>query len=412
MNISIVTTIVDYTLRHSIAKKRIRIIEHRCVIMPNLQQFLKQLRTVEIPRLIKQSVSNLNIVCGNESADFDSVACAISYAYFEHAKSAQNVYVPIINIPKEDLMMRRDIMFTLNKLDISQDLLFFREDLMEYNKQFSTINAVIVDHNELPKPTKQLITDVIGIIDHHADKQLYPNANPRIITVTGSCSSLVTNFWSKNLESNKYHEALNDCAPLLISAGLLDTANMKYKVENPDVEAFKHYGDLNIPLFTQFDSAFRELRSAKDNIDGLTVKQLIRKDYKEYDLIPKSLESKKLNFGVTSIVEPVEELFKRFNSKDNFFNSCYKYREEYDLDCLVLLTSWNDPKEGRFRRELIIIPKDGLYDTVENLCNNAPKLELKVLDKESQKFVVYEQFDLSSSRKRIMPYLQDVYSTI
>ena len=115
---------------------------------------------------------------------------------------------------------------------------------------------------------------------------------------------------------------------------------------------------------------------------------------------------------MTSIVEPVEELFKRFNSKDNFFNSCYKYREEYDLDCLVLLTSWNDPKEGRFRRELIIIPKDGLCDTVENLCNNAPKLELKVLDKESQKFVVYEQFDLSSSRKRIMPYLQDVYSTI
>lgn len=97
--------------------------------MPNLQQFLKQLRTVEIPRLIKQSVSTLNIVCGNESADFDSVACAISYAYFEHAKSAQNVYVPIINIPKEDLMMRRDIMFTLNKLDISQDLLFLEKTL-------------------------------------------------------------------------------------------------------------------------------------------------------------------------------------------------------------------------------------------------------------------------------------------
>ncbi|KAL3231793.1 Polyphosphatase [Nakaseomyces bracarensis] len=376
--------------------------------MSKVLAFLQQLR-VEIPKLIRESATSLYVVCGNESADFDSIACAISYAYFEHVKDPKRVFVPIINIPREDLTMRRDVTYALSKMDINEDVLFFREDLIQLKQDFGSIYAVIVDHNELPKPSKNFITDVVGILDHHADKKLYMNANPRVLTVTGSCSSLVTNYWSEQLDKTTYNEALKECAPLLISAGLLDTANLKYKVENPDVEAFKHYSSLDIPYFVQFDTVFKDLRAAKDNIDGLTVKQLIRKDYKEYDFKNKK---NKLNIGVASIVEPVESLYKRFESKENFLEDCYSYQKEFELDCLIVLTSWNDKDVGRFRRELAIFPSADKFDDIKDVCTKSVNLKLEVLDEEKPKYVLYEQFDLSSSRKKVMPYMQDVYASI
>lgn len=378
--------------------------------MSKVLAFLKQLKAVQIPNLIKESATSLHVVCGNESADFDSIACAISYAYFEHVKDPKTVYVPIINIPKEDLTMRRDVTYALGKMDINEDVLFFREDLKNFKQQFESVYAVIVDHNELPKPSKEFITDVVGIVDHHADKKLYLEAQPRLLTVTGSCSSLVTNYWSAQLDKDTYNEALKECAPLLISAGLLDTANMKFKVENPDVEAFKRYADLDIPYFVQFDTTFKDLRAAKDNIDGLTVKQLIRKDYKEYDF--KNEKEKKLNIGVTSIVEPVESLYRRFETKENFLDSCYSYQKEYKLDCLIILTSWNDKEKGRFRRELAIFPEKDHFEQIKDTCTKSVNLKLEVLDEQEPKYVVYEQFDLGSSRKRIMPYMQDVFASM
>ena len=159
----------------------------------SLRIFLEQLKTSHLPRVLG-SPSKLKIVYGNESADMDSVASAITYAYFNYVYDPTQLVIPIINIPRCDLPLRRDILFALDKISITEDLLYFNEDLNKFIQVHEAgIETVLVDHNDLPKLDG--IRTVVGVIDHHADLGLYKDASPRVIRPTGSCSSLVFNYW-------------------------------------------------------------------------------------------------------------------------------------------------------------------------------------------------------------------------
>ncbi|CAL9736929.1 polyphosphatase [Monosporozyma servazzii] len=391
-----------------------------------LRQFLEFINSRSINSFITPA-SRLSIVCGNESADFDSVSSALSYAYFDYLYQVQTSQlnnitplVPVINIPHEDLKLRKDITFMLEKeYSISEDLLFFHEDLIRWKTENNglQIDAVLVDHNELVNESKKLIDNVIGIIDHHEDLGLYTDAKPRIVQVTGSCTSLVYNYWNGKIEDKS---AMNDMIKFMYGAVLLDTANFKHKVEDPDREAVKSYqlfeseSKMNLlsqdgkDTFSQ-EQFFKTLKKAKKDITGLSVRDIMKKDYKQFEFNVGST-GKSITVGIGSMVKSLKWLYKEYNGVEIFREECEKYRKEFNLDVVVVMSSSNDKKTGSFNREMALVSSPENQALVMKMIDAmTPILQL-----EPHKHIPtatcweYKQLNVDASRKQVVPCIKRV----
>lgn len=410
---------------------------------PNtLRGFLELLRSRPIQSFISP-LSRLSVVCGNESADFDSVASALSYAYFdylykqEQGQQEHTPLIPLINIPREDLKLRKDIIYMLTEqYQISEDLLYFHEDLVHWISTFPklTIDAILVDHNQLVNKSKDLIDNVIGIIDHHEDSGMYMDVTPRIIKVTGSCTSLVFNYWN-GLIGNKL--ALRDMIKFMYGAVLLDTANFKHKVEDSDREALKHYkeADDTVDILSgnhietnrmEQDTFFKTLKKAKKDIKVLSVRDIIRKDYKQFQFPLGSAptpETSQLTIGIGSMVKSLKWLYKEYKGIEQFRSQCESFREEFQLDLLIIMSSFNNKESGSFTREMAIVCDATRVDITNALIYGmTPLLNLQPWDKDHQPSQSttttatttqthhweFQQLNVEASRKQVVPAIKAV----
>lgn len=391
-----------------------------------LRQFLELVKSKSINSFITP-LSRLSIVCGNESADFDSVSSALSYAYFDYLYQVQTTQLsnitpllPVINIPRDDLKLRKDITFMLEKeYSINEDLLYFHEDLIKWKTQHNglQIDAVLVDHNELVNESKKLIDNVVGIIDHHEDMGLYTDAKPRIIQVTGSCTSLIFNYWNAQIEDKS---AMKDMIKFMYGAVLLDTANFKHKVEDPDREAVKNYQTLEngptINLLSQDknetfsqEQFFKTLKKAKKDIKGLSVRDIMKKDYKQFEFNVGS-SGKSITVGIGSMVKSLKWLYKEYSGVETFREECEKYRKEFNLDVVVVMSSSKDKDTGSFTREMALVssPENQALVT-KMIAAMTPILQLEP-HKHTPTATCweYKQLNVEASRKQVVPCIKRV----
>lgn len=91
-----------------------------------MQVFLKNLRNI----LYSQSENNeIIFVIGNESCDLDSAICAILLAkYYKHSSESngdnKKYFVPVLNLHRENLPLKTEVVFMLKRLKIdSSDLI-------------------------------------------------------------------------------------------------------------------------------------------------------------------------------------------------------------------------------------------------------------------------------------------------
>ncbi|CCH61542.1 hypothetical protein TBLA_0E04930 [Henningerozyma blattae CBS 6284] len=378
----------------------------------SVANFLKSLKKQPL-----QLRNQIRISCGNESADLDSVASAISYAYLEHIWANSNpseAIIPIINIPQSDLILRKDIILSLNRLNISVEDLFFREDLISFKKTNSNciVNAILLDHNEIPKHTAPYIDNVVGIIDHHADSKLYLNANPRIIKVTGSCTSLIFKYWYEKIQPST-RPLLKNVAPLCLSAAVQDTANFKRKIEEADLEVAPIYRDLLPEL--QFDLFYNDLNEAKVDIKGLSTIDILRKDYKEF-AFPDG-KGDDLIVGIASVVKNLDWLYVNTNesqSKELFIKDCQQYLIDKKLTFLMIMANNRDPK--KFERQIaFIFDKKMVGNIVDKVIRDvAEYLDLKPFDDSNTKdsYISFHQLNVKASRKQVAPAIKQAISKI
>ncbi|CDO92184.1 unnamed protein product [Kluyveromyces dobzhanskii CBS 2104] len=373
-----------------------------------LVKFLTHLKALYLKTLKSCGAENkchLNIVCGNESADLDSIVSSITYAYLRSLKDSSSPFLPLINIPRDDLKLRRDVCYLFNSHSIPSDLLYFREDLHNWKKESScTINCVLVDHNDIPAISENLFTNIVGIVDHHKDAGLHSKtidkfSGPRIVETAGSCSSLVFNYWFKTLnDSVKNREAIKEVVPLLLGALLIDTDNMKNKVEPIDKEVFGEYKNL-LATSVDIDSFYQKLREAKDDIDGLDLHDILRKDYKEF------IFGTNTRCGIASIVKSIQWIESEFGKSD-IEEHCSKFIEENNLDLLVLMTSFTN--DGVFAKQIAFqTNSDQKPDLLKALIDClSPKLNLEKIDPLSTEcFKCYDQKNIKASRKQVAPYV-------
>ncbi|QLL32471.1 hypothetical protein HG536_0C06400 [Torulaspora globosa] len=367
----------------------------------SIGSFLAHLRNTHSKQLPKSNV--LKVVYGNQSADFDSVMSALAYAYCSYQRNPDDILVPIIGISRQELSLRRDVTRALARVNVEEDHLFFLEDMRLLKEKYHLIKAVLVDHNQLEPGAKDYVDQVVGVIDHHKDAGLYPEVEPRIIRTAGSCSSLVINYWRKKVNDPS---VIKDAALLCLGAGIIDTSNFTHRVEDPDLQAFQFYRALFPEIDT--DSLYKQIRYDKDDLDGMSIAEILKKDYKEFDF--RALDGKHLKVGIASAVKPLSWFYQTFNGESTFQQECYEVQKQKNVDVFIVMTAWMNGSQ--FERELVILSP--LQETCQAILAGISRkldLEEKTLTSFSAKspmaFKAFQQRNISASRKQVAPYVKD-----
>lgn len=304
--------------------------------------------------------------------------------------------IPLLNFTRKELSSRKDVLLVFQKHEIDSRNLFFSDDLMQLK---NADQLILVDHNSPQGKLRELNLRIVGIVDHHEDEGIATDAEPRIIQRAGSCSSLVFNYWYDLLESPRSLDG--SVIKFLLAPLVIDTSNLTSKVEDIDIKAFKIYGN----YLNDFDTGafYKDVKEAKDDIEGLSLPEIFLKDYKDFEFEVGSSDIVK-KVGVTSIVKSFKWLEERFSTVNG---SSKSFIQNEDLDIFVLMTGYMD-EENRFNRQLGVIGSTEGDELLISLVLEKLKeqLDLKPLpqfSKEAPKLQVFQQNNLAASRKQVVP---------
>ncbi|KAK5111361.1 hypothetical protein LTR62_005201 [Meristemomyces frigidus] len=344
---------------------------------------------VKAKRHLQQVIHNrtsASFVIGNESADLDSITCALVYGYIQsstrQAQRNSDFIIPVVNIPAADLPLRPELTSLLKHAGLEPKDLITLDDLQPLPLPLTNTRWTLVDHNALTGLLgTHYSTTIISLIDHHEDEHIVPiSANPRILTIAGSCSSLVANFlrptWEDLSSTSSVVGAANaqssdgviddfaytsgwdaQAAKLALGSILIDTFNLTdaHKTTDHDHKAVR-YLEAKINASPQYgkdydrDRFFNEINTAKSDLGALSIEDILRKDYKSWTEGGKKL-------GMSTVVRPLQYLLDK-QAGGPFLQVLRDFSKKCDLDLLAVMTAYTSEESGKFARELLLLVPD------------------------------------------------------
>ncbi|KAF3926645.1 Exopolyphosphatase [Orbilia brochopaga] len=403
----------------------------------SLQQFLQTSENAF--KRTSGTIRPVKLVLGNESADLDSFASSILYAYLDAIVTTSEVppkerllspdderdyfwrrataTMPVLNIPRADLALRPEHNHLITKY-----LSFTPYDVQTVDElptiRTIDVSVALVDHNVLQPPLSNTLDQyVTSVIDHHEDEGKYPDAQPRTVIPAGSCTSLVINHFRSRFGA--HWETLpasihSEIARLALAPILIDTANLTSKVTPIDVvqvtELLERAGE-------GFDrhAFYKGLQQAKTDLSGLTVEEILRKDYKQWQA------DNGVIVGVSVSTRSLAWVVKKAGGMEAFTKTLEEYAKSRKVDVAVVMTT--DNSGGGFRRDLLI------WGTNDKTAGFAQKFEEAgkgkfQLDKwpaeqdelnediTQANMKAWTQASLELSRKQVAPALRDIASSL
>jgi inorganic pyrophosphatase/exopolyphosphatase len=380
------------------------------------------------------------IVMGNEASDADSTISALTLAhYLSNIKQFPNrLVIPLINIYRKHLHLRKDIEILLQLNGVPVDKLLFLDQipLLNDNPNAASLDAqlILVDHNELADYQSNFGDHVVGIIDHHKDSKLYPQANQlfRLIEATGSCTTLVAQFILENYKAiSEKNENKNDneahywsqfpplhttqLSDLIMSVILLDTSNFSAKAKKATPADDKIYSFLHK---VHQAAKFQHLLDCRNDISHLSVAELLLKD-------AKFLQKNQFRVNLSSIPMKLEDFLGKF---PGFQADLALFCREFNYNALIV--SFIAQAGGEIQRFLMIFTRE-CAELLEKLQNGLEKSELKLEKRENERktsssnggssendtatqgcTIIYDQRNLGASRKQILPLVGDILSKL
>lgn len=337
------------------------------------------------------------IIVGNEAADLDSMASAVMYAYYLSLGDESSNPFPLINIPRADFKLRTEAVFLFHEAGVNPDDLLFSEDIdLVKLKEKKLLSLVLVDHNKLSTGHSELKSCVTGILDHHDDENDYPKGIKTDIRPVGSGSTIVGEFFINN-QSDFIKGSIGI---LILGTILLDTVNL-------DPAAGRVTGDDKLVAdriieITGLESGtlFEKLQFEKFNVSSLGSYDLLRKDYKEWQM-------GSVKCGISSVLLSIEQWIEK---DSDIVNACDKYLKERNLNVLFAMNAFTNPE---FTRQIVAyIPEEKLREKAMDFLE-ASDLGLTVIDTSSLKNMngcaFYEQSNLGISRKKLQPLLNEYF---
>lgn len=249
---------------------------------------------------------------------------------------------------------------------------------------------------------------VIACIDHHADENKVPPEN-KIIEKTGSCASLLAEYFRSALEQAANEESTKHVAQLALAPILVDTANLKAtdRTTSKDIESAEFLETLAGDGYSR-DAFFDELNENKENLSALNLRDIFRKDYKQWSE-PGGL------LGTSAVVRGLNYLLEEKAGGDPavFADEFHSWATEKGLDVAAIMTTLHD--DGVFRRELLVwaLNEGGVKAAEEFVRDNEAELQLESwgegkLDGTNGVWRrAWRQGNILHSRKRVAPMLRE-----
>jgi len=340
------------------------------------------------------------VVIGNEAADLDSMASSLAYGYHlaSQNKNEDRQIIPVMPIPRADFKLRTEAVYVFNRAGINLKEVIFFDEVNLQAIMATDGQLVLMDHNKLALGL-DFESQVTAIIDHHVDENLYLTAKPRRIELVGSTATLV----SQEIQQHKPSILDKTLATLLLGTILLDTVNLDPeagRVTPADQEA----ADKLLPIFAADQyHFFNRVQEEKFNVESLSSSDLLRKDYKQWQL-------GKTLCGIASALLPVQQ----WGEKDSHLCKEFAaYADTRNLDILLAMNAYTNPE---FNRDLVIFSRDtAVHDRVAAFLLQQG-LELSEITMTSQaackygKISYYSQGNLGISRKKLQPMLDSFFN--
>ena len=338
----------------------------------------------------------VTVVMGNEAADLDSMASALLFAYYLFLTEPDANPYALINIPRGDFKLRTEAVFLFREAGIDESLLNFSDDLdLEKLADTHKLKLVLVDHNKLASSQAKFEGAITAVLDHHADEGSYPKTAARDIRPVGSTATIVAERFLTNVPG-----ALDaTVGTLLMGTILLDTVNLDPeagRVTAADKAVVEKLASLT---GREPQALFDKLQFEKFNVSSLGSYDLLRKDYKEWQMGP-------VKCGISSVLLSVEQ----WRQKDrDLIRAFSRYAKERELDLLLAMNAFTTPT---FTRELGVYARDSeLRPKVIDFLEGS-SLDLESLDGSGAEnaLVFYRQKNLGMSRKKLQPLLSDFFA--
>jgi len=273
-------------------------------------------------------------VVGHKSPDTDSVTSAIAYAALQKAQG-------IDAIPAMQGEMNPETTMVLNKFGFSAP---------EIMTDGAGKQIVLVDHSDLAQAPDNLAdAELLGIIDHHKIGDITTN-NPILFNaqpVGCTCTVLKQLFEVNNVEIPK------DIAGIMLCAILSDTVMFKSptctEADKVACEALAKIAGVD-----DMQALGMEMFKAKSAVAGVPAKDLLFRDYKDFDM-----KGKKVGIGQLELVD----LSLVADIRDDLYNACKEVKADGRHTVLLMLT--DIMKEGT---DLMVVSDDvslveGAYGT-------------------------------------------------
>ncbi|EEB08794.1 exopolyphosphatase [Schizosaccharomyces japonicus yFS275] len=375
--------------------------------LKNNGQLYKKLVTEEV---VSNVTSKLILVCGNESADLDSCASSLLYAYCYQQKHEDDIVLPFFNVPKDELRLRPELSSLLKYAKIPEDYVLTLDDIQEGEDVLRNTSVHLVDHNSISrKELSFLSNNVAGIIDHHKDEGKFLDANPRIIDVTGSCSTLVAEYFLPIIQKKFEHwKAHGEKGPfpltiLALGAILVDTGNLKNaKTTDKDCHVAEELFKLVKNNFKR-DDFFETLKEAKKDCDGMTFTDLIHRDLKKYYF-------NTITLGFPSIGKGLKWLEKHHS---NWKQDLIQWAQADELD--IALVGLSQGKKKEFKRQLVLFGRTSIGKEMANEFIKLYKDELQlhaVDDLTDTDISAWNQGNAAASRKKLAPMAESAANAV
>lgn len=366
-----------------------------------------------------QRLTPLTFVIGNESADLDSLCSALLLAYLRTYTPPHMLHIPICSLPRDDLALHPEFsalleyaktsfadVITLSELETTQDL------------KAEDTRWLLVDHNDLKRELRERYgSTFVGCIDHHDDeKKIAKDSELRVIHKSGSCMSLVVGHfrdaWSALSSSTTEDPASGrideELAYLALAPILIDTVNLKNKDKTTDFDTDavnyleSKLGRDGHGKYSQVEY-HDKISQCKDDVSSLSVRDMLRKDYKMWS-----------GLGTSSINENFAGLVEKAGGTENLIQELRKWADEKELGIVALLAVSKD-ESNKFIRELLVwaAKPEAVEAAREFERDNRGKLGLSTwgdgkldIDDGTEWRGCWRQEKVENSRKQIGPMLR------
>ncbi|KAE8257092.1 hypothetical protein A4X13_0g2586 [Tilletia indica] len=377
----------------------------------------------------ENAASNWILVMGNEGGDLDSMTSALLWAYHlthnnttpdhdggapgkqghgEPVKAIQAV--ALLQTPEDALDLRPENKLALASAKMSpghSDLLTIDElPLSPKHLASKLYGLALVDH---PRP-RSIWSEakIISMFDHHTDRGDAPDAFPRVIARAASCSSLVAKYMLEERERMKepYHVS-HELLELALSAIALDSDGLTASITtHTDYSTASKLFNL-APGYPERESLShvmktlsKTLKTAKKDLDHLSVRDLLRRDWKGDVVHTDSETVPDIHLGFASIPYSLRDMVDhrtQSHSAKEWFGIESTWTEEIKADVSVALTSFKLEVDGERvkRREIILVVRsdhrigeeqaDHLFESIVKSVESDGSIEVRRWDEQGEK---------------------------